>query len=50
VILDLIGTVAGREVTLWRDHLPAMLMRTLSDGRVMTMAPAVSLVGGGLPG
>ncbi len=38
---DRIGTVTGREVALWRDQLSATLVRTLSDGRVMTMAPAI---------
>lgn len=33
-----------------RDHLAATLVRILSDGRVMTMASAVSLADGDLPG
>ncbi|HUY51799.1 MAG TPA: tyrosine-type recombinase/integrase [Streptosporangiaceae bacterium] len=37
---DRIGTVTGREVALWRDHLSATLVRTLADGRAVTMAPA----------
>jgi site-specific recombinase XerC len=35
-----IAAVTAREVTLWREHLAATVVRTLADGRAQVMAPA----------
>jgi integrase len=37
---DHISAVTPREVTGWREHLAATVVRTLADGRSQTMAPA----------
>lgn len=37
---DRIAAVTAREVTLWREHLAATVVRTLTDGRTQVMAPA----------
>jgi hypothetical protein len=37
---DRIAAVTAREVTAWREHLAATVVRTLADGREQTMAAA----------
>lgn len=37
---DRIATVTPREITGWREHLAATVVRTLRDGRTQTMAAA----------
>jgi site-specific recombinase XerD len=37
---DRIAAVTTREITLWREHLAATVVRTLAEGREQTMAPA----------